>query len=103
MKKTSWIVLLIVFSLMVFGCARGNRYLPPEGEKITTASDTTGCKFIKNVYFEARGQTLVHYAQLNTYNAGGDTYKIVSNTQERVMGTTIHMVNIEVWKCKKDQ
>jgi len=78
-------------------------YKQPEGEKITTASDTTGCKFIKNVYFEARGQTLVHYAQLNTYNAGGDTYKIVSNTQERVMGTTIHMVNIEVWKCKKDQ
>lgn len=95
--------LFVVFMLLaLIACAGGNRYLPPEAEQnIRSVSDTSKCTFIKNTYYEAQAHTLVYYAQLNTYNAGGDSYKIVSNTQERVMGVNIHMINIEIWKCKE--
>jgi len=97
MKKI--IVLLCIF-LIFCGCGGGNRYLPPEGEKISSVSDTAKCKFIKTGYCETRPSTMIHYVQLNTYNAGGDSYKIISTNNQIVMGTNIMMINFEIYKCK---
>ena len=97
MKKYVIILLIIFF---VIGCAGGNRYLPPEGEKISSVADTSKCQFIKNMYTETQPYNMVHYVKLNTYNAGGDSYKIIATNNQMVMGINIMMVNFEVYKCK---
>jgi len=82
------------------GCATGNREFTPEMEKISSVSDTTNCKFIKSMYTETQSYNMIKYVQLNTSNAGGDSYKIITATDEMVMGVNIRKVNFEVYKCK---
>ncbi|PKN71231.1 MAG: hypothetical protein CVU54_02075 [Deltaproteobacteria bacterium HGW-Deltaproteobacteria-12] len=97
MKK---IFIVLFFAFVVLGCARGNRYLPPEGEKISSVSDTSKCTFIKNEYCETRPSTMIHYVQLNTYNAGGDSYKIIATSNQIISGMNVMMINFEIYKCK---
>lgn len=97
------IFIVIFLALTIIGCARGNRYLPPESESsITSVSDTAQCTFVKSEYCEARPQTMIYYVKLNTYNAGGDSYRIIATNNERVSGVNIVMINFEIWKCRAD-
>ena len=100
MKK----IILLVSILVLFGCGGGNKYLPPESEKISSISDTSKCIFIKNDFVETmRADKKIYYVQLRTYNAGGDSYKILSTNDENVPGmqySRTYMVNFEVYKCK---
>jgi hypothetical protein len=92
----------MVLSLLIVGCATGNRYLPPEAEQsITSVSDTSKCTYIKNEYIESRASVMIHYVKLNVYNAGGDSYKIISTGQENI-GNMVNaqLINFEIWKCK---
>ena len=95
MKKTILLFICIAF----LGC--GNRgQLSPEGSKISSVSDTSKCQFIKNMYCEARASTMIYYVQLNTEQAGGDSYKIINVSNEHAGGVNIQMINFEVYKCK---
>jgi len=98
MKK----LILVLMLLALLACARGNRYLPPEAEQsIRSVTDTSKCTFIKNAYLESRASVMTHYIQLNVYNAGGDSYKITSTSQENIGGmVNATLVNFEIWKCK---
>ncbi|HOX14892.1 MAG TPA: hypothetical protein PLP18_02075 [Smithellaceae bacterium] len=100
MKKIAFVFMLLAF----VACASGNRYLPPEAEQsIGSVADTSKCIFIKNAYLESRASVMTHYIQLNVYNAGGDSYKITSTSQENIGGmVNATLVNFEIWKCKKE-
>lgn len=101
MKKT---ILLTVFFLCIFctSCAHGNRNLPPEAEQnIKSVSDTNKCQFIQNAYLESRPSVMIYYIKLNVYNAGGDSYKIISVNQENIAGLNAALINIEIYKCDK--
>lgn len=100
MKKIIVVIsMLAVMSLILLGCA--NRQLSPEGYKITSVTDTSKCQFIKNGYTEvAIASNLTYYIQLNTERAGGDSYKIINTSQEKVSGMNIFEANFEIWKCK---
>ncbi len=96
MKKYA---LMLICLLCICGC--GNRgQLSSEGYKISSVSDTSKCQFIKNMYCEARASTMIYYVQLNTEQAGGDSYKIINVSNEHVSGVNIQMINFEVYKCK---
>ena len=91
---------IIALALLFFmGCA--GRHLTPEMEAISSVSDTSKCKFISSLYVETRPQTMQHYVKLNTGNAGGDSYKIISTNNQIVSGINIMMVNFEAYKCKE--
>ena len=99
MIKISLLLLCpFVMSLFFIGCA--SRQLTPEMERISSVSDTTNCQFIKNMYVETQPHNMIHYVQLNTGNAGGDSYKIIATNNQIVSGINIMMVNFEVYKCK---
>jgi hypothetical protein len=93
-------VLGVVLTVLVFaGCAMKPQ-LTPGMEKISSVSDTSNCKFIKHVYVETQSGNMIEYVQLKTGNAGGDSYKIITATDENVGGMYIRKVNFEVYKCK---
>jgi len=94
MKK----IILLLSCLLFVACA--SRQLTPEMERIQSVSDTSKCQFIRSMYTETQGYNMLHYVKLNTGNAGGDSYKIISTNSERVQGVNIIMVNFEVYKCK---
>jgi hypothetical protein len=92
--------LVVVLTVLVFaGCAMSPK-LTPEMQKISSVSDTSNCKFIKHVYIETQASNMIDYVQLNTGNAGRDSYKIISTADEMVMGMNIRKVNFEVYKCR---
>lgn len=93
--------LIFLFAvILLFGCA--SRQLSPEGYKITSVNDTSKCQFIQNGYTEvAIAANLTYYIQLNTERAGGDSYKIINTSQEKVSGMNIFEANFEIWKCKE--
>jgi hypothetical protein len=98
MKKLLCFILAFLFA----GCAGGNRYLPPEAEQsIKSVSETSKCTFIKDAYLESRPSVMTYYIKLNVYNAGGDSYKITSTSQENI-GNMVNatLVNFEIYKCK---
>lgn len=82
------------------GCL-GIEPLPVDAERVSSISNTEKCQYIKNVYIETDPATLTHYAKLNTYNAGGDSYKILSTTNQMIMGMNVMMTNFEVYKCRQ--
>ena len=43
---------------------------------------------------------MIYYVQLNTEQAGGDSYKIINVSNEHAGGVNIQMINFEVYKCK---
>lgn len=97
-RKSTILLSTVVISIIFTGCP--NRQLTPEMERISSVSDTTNCKFIKSMYTETQSYNMIKYVQLNTSNAGGDSYKIITATDEMVMGVNIRKVNFEVYKCK---
>lgn len=98
MKK---IILVLIIIILAVGCARGNRNLPPEAEQyIKSVDDVSKCKFIKDAYLESRPSVQTYYLKLNVYNAGGDSYKITSSTQQMMMGAMVNLINFEIYKCK---
>ena len=52
------------------------------------------------MYTETTPYDLTYYLKLNTYNAGGDSYKIIATNSQMVMGLNVLMTNFEVYKCK---
>jgi hypothetical protein len=74
--------------------------LSPEMQRISSVSDTTNCRFVKSMYIETQPHTLIYYVTLNTHDAGGDSYKIISTNNQMVMGVNIMMINFEIYKCK---
>jgi hypothetical protein len=91
---------LIALALLLSGCA--SRQLTPEMERITSVSDTSGCRFVQKMYTETQPYNMIHYVQLNTGNAGGDAYKIIATNNQMVMGVNVMMVNFEVYKCRTE-
>jgi len=93
--KKSLIILLVIFL-----CSCASRQLTPEMEYISSVSDTSKCKFIRNMYCETQPHTMIHYVKLNTGNAGGDSYKIISTNNQIISGINVMMINFEVYKCR---
>lgn len=100
MKK----ITLVFMLLALVACTGGkSNILPPEGEQISEVSDTRQCTFIKNAFAKGMaGLNLTRNIQLNTYNAGGDAYKIVSVSNERKGTVDIMVAKFQVWKCKRE-
>lgn len=96
MKK----IIVIVVLAMLLGCA-GRQPLSPEMQRVSSVVDTHNCIFIRAMYMEIMFQhTLTYYLSRNVYNAGGDSYKIISTKTDRVFGTDITGINFEIYKCK---
>jgi hypothetical protein len=99
MKK----MVLVFMLLALVACAGGKQYsLPPEAEQnIKEVKNTNKCKFINKA--SARGidnLNLTHDIKLTVYNLGGDSYKIISTSNE-VKGTvSVTNAKFQVWKCK---
>ena len=86
--------------LALVACAGGNRTLPPEGERIASVTDTSKCTFIKKDYQVSRPEMMVSRIKLNVYNAGGDSYKIISSNPNIIGTVNTTQVDFEIWKCK---
>jgi hypothetical protein len=100
MKK----IALVFMLLALVACTGGKSYiLPPEGEQIAEVSDTGTCTFIKNSFAKGMaGLNLTRNIQLTTYNLGGDSYKIISTSNETKGSVNVTIANFQVWKCKKE-
>ena len=100
--------LLAVLVLAVFGAppVYGAKKMTPEMQKVVPISQTDNCEFIKTVYFEVSNASKIHYyAAKNTVKAGGDSYKILTNSEDysgQSIGLIgpIHTTNIAIYKCK---
>ena len=95
----------LVFMLLALISCTGNKnyFLPPEGEKIAEVSDTSKCTFIKNSFAKGMaGLNLTHNIQLRTYNMGGDSYKIISTSNEMKGTVNITVAEFQIWKCKQE-
>jgi hypothetical protein len=103
MKKISVVVSCLIL-LAVVGCG-GSKWaispqLSPEQQKVTSVSDTSKCKFIKAAYQEvSAAHRLSYFITQATLDAGGDSYKILATSNEKVAGMNIMMVNFEIYKC----
>ncbi len=107
MKKIYLVFVIVLVGSMFFVNCSGprslipwNRPISPGMSMVSSVLDTTNCHFIRSLYVEVLPSSLNYYVALNTERAGGDSYKIISTSQERVMGTNIMMVNFEIYKCK---
>jgi len=98
MKK----IVLLFAVLALTACAGGTKYsLPPGGEKIGEITDTSKCTFIKKA--KARGMdsmNLTRNIQLTVYNMGGDSYKMISTSNETKGTASVTHAKFSVWKCK---
>lgn len=93
-------ILLSVISVFTLtGCIQDTP-LPQNAQNINSVNNTEKCQFINSIYIETQPHTLVHYAKLNAYNFGGDSYKIINTSNKIVMGLNVLMVNLEIYKCK---
>ena len=100
MSVKSFLLLEILgMGVLFIGCA-GRQPLSPEMQRISSVSDTNNCKFLQTMYTETQPYNLTYYLKLNTYNAGGDSYKIIATNSQMVMGLNVLMTNFEVYKCK---
>jgi hypothetical protein len=103
-EKSLLLVLVTIF--LFIGCRytgaelMGRPQSSPEQASISSISDTTKCAFIKSAYVETQPHTLNYYLKKNVYNAGGDSYKIISSNTQMVSGINIMMTNFEIYKCK---
>jgi len=89
------ISMLAVMSLFFVGCLQQQLVMNPEKQ------NTANCKFIKAMTLQTMPRNMIHYLTLNTYDAGGDTYKIINTRRKSVsLGKEILIVNFEVYKCK---
>ena len=101
-------IICIIFLLLV-GCASTKDFnfitgpkVTPEMERVEPVSDTSKCKFIKTVYFEVSHPAWMHsYAAKNVIAAGGDSYKILNNTNDIAAGMKILGTNIAIYKCRE--
>lgn len=100
MKK----IALVFMLLALVACTGGKSYiLPPEGEQIAEVSVTSKCTFIKNSFAKGMaGSNLTRNIQLTTYNVGGDSYKIISTSNEMKGTVNITVAEFQVWKCKQE-
>ena len=100
------LLLIFVTVFLFIGCRytgaelTGRPQSPPEQESISSISDMTKCTFIKSSYIETQPHNLNYYLKKNVYNAGGDSYKIISSNTQMVSGINIMMTNFEIYKCK---
>ena len=95
------ISMLAVMSLFFVGCLQQKLVMNPEKQRMSSVSDTANCKFIKTMTFQTMPRNMIHYLTLNTYDAGGDTYKIINTRRKSLLpGKEILIVNFEVYKCK---
>jgi hypothetical protein len=95
MKK----ILCLLFVLVLAACATPQ--MSPDQQNVAPISETNSCKFIKTAYFEVSHPAKMHYyAALNTTNAGGDSYKILTTGNDMALGMKILTVNIAIYKCK---
>jgi len=76
--------------------------MTPEMSKVQPVSDTNNCRFIKAAYFEVSQPAWMHsYAAKNVIAAGGDSYKILNNTNDMAAGIKILGTNIAIYKCRE--
>jgi hypothetical protein len=96
--------LILVFMLLALvACAGGKQYsLPPEAEQnIKEVKNTHKCKFIKKASAKGiSGLNLTRDIQLTVYNLGGDSYKIISTSNETKGNVSVTNAKFQVWKCK---
>ena len=97
MKKA--LSILFILYLMMSCAARPP--LTPEMQRISSVTDTSSCQFIRHMYTETQPYNLAYYLILNTHNAGGDSYKVISSNTQMVAGVNIMMTNFEVYKCRQ--
>ena len=96
MKK---LLMVGIMAISLTGCLTGPQ-ITKEMAMVQPISDESGCKFIKVVYFEVSQPAWMHsYAAKNTITAGGNSYKILNNTHERVFGINILGTNIAIYEC----
>lgn len=96
MKK----ILCLLFVLVLAACATPQ--MTPDQQNVTPISETNSCKFIKTAYFEVSHPARMHYyAAKNVVAAGGDSYKILNNTNDMAFGVKILGTNIAIYKCQE--
>ena len=95
MKK----IFALFLCLWLSGCA--GVQLTPEMQRISSVSDTSKCTFITNFTVTTEPHNMMQYVQYNTSVLGGDAYKILATTNQKIgridgfLATTF-----EVYKCK---
>jgi hypothetical protein len=97
MKK----LVLVLMLLALVACAGGSKSSLSPQEKIAEVKDTSQCKFIKKA--QARGMdnlNLTRDIQRTVYNLGGDSYKIISTSNEIKGTVSVTNAKISVWKCR---
>jgi len=105
-------IALVIWIFALIGCA-GHLQLSPEAQHVRLIQDTTGCQFIKEMYIdtnrydETNSDPWINSLKWQTYNAGGNAYKIISqveigpNVGDRLppKGKPV-TTHIEIYKCK---
>ena len=105
MNKNS-VFLGVVLVVGLLGCSGSSRWalnptLSPEQQKISSVSDASKCAFINHDFIEvAAPHRMNYFVTLGTLEAGGDSYKIISTSTEKVSGANLMQVNYEIYKCK---
>ena len=101
---------LLVIGIMVlsFAGCHFNAITGPEITKematVQPIPDESGCRFIKVVYFEVSQPAWMHnYATKNVIAAGGNSYKIIANTNEMIAGIRVYGTNIAIYECPKGE
>ena len=104
MRKNLCLVAVMFGIIVLSGCSGKWAWSPqlsPEQQQISSVSDTSKCSFIKAAYVEVAAPSRLNYfVTLNTYKAGGDSYKIISTSTEKVSGFNLMQVNFEIYKCR---
>jgi hypothetical protein len=92
---------ILVFCLLLglAGCA--GVQLTPEMERITSITDPTNCKIIKNMTITTQPHNMIRYLQYNTSVSGGDSYKVIATQSQSLMARNDTITTIcEIYKCK---
>ena len=71
-----------------------------EPSQVRSVSDTNKCNFIKSEYMQAMPYNMIQGVHSNTIKAGGDSYKIISTNNVKVLNMDMVQVNYEIYKCK---
>lgn len=100
MKKIIIVICIMAAASLFFAGCAGVR-LTPEMERITSVTDPSKCKFIRNMVITTQPHNMMRYLQYNTGKAGGDSYKVINATnQSLLVKDDVVMTSFEIYKCK---
>ena len=100
----------VIWIFALIGCAE--LQLSPEAQQVRLIQDTTECQFIKEMYIttnrydETNPDPWINSLKWQTYHAGGNAYKIISqveigpNVGARLPKGKPVTTHIEIYKCQ---